>query len=314
MRRTIPFLMSVAVAASACAPAGGAPSPERAPLQALRHSIDSLVNDSKFANAHLGVLIINPASGDTLYSRNAGKMFMPASNQKLLTGSVALTQLGPDFRFTTDVHADGAVTNGDLQGSLVVHGTGDPSMSEAMAKDAMVPLRAMADSVHARGIRRIAHGLRAGTDAFPDAAWGFGWSWDDLDAPYSAGVDELYLNEGFLEVDVWGASGEGQAPRFRVRPIGAEQLAALPMRVPALLDRCGIEGLRQFGHAGARLAMLRCSGNILPVAQRWGGAERRRGGGAPPPAAPVPLPTGFQPAGRIINSTARAFRRSANRE
>ncbi len=209
---------------------GAAPSSD---VRDFRAAVDSMLREPRFANATLGVLVVDPERGDTLYSHHAGKLFMPASNQKLLTGSVALTQLGPDFRFTTEVHADGAVTNGELQGSLVVHGTGDPSMSDAMAKDAMVPLRAMADSVHARGIRRIVNGLRAGADAFPDATWGFGWSWDDVDAPYSAGVDELYLNEGFFEVDVRGAAGDGQAPRFRVRPVSTFPRVRLEARTVA---------------------------------------------------------------------------------
>ena len=36
----------------------------------------------------------------------------------------------------------------------------------------------------------------AGADAFPDTTIGYGWSWDDLDATYGAGVDALYFNEG----------------------------------------------------------------------------------------------------------------------
>ena len=55
----------------------------------------------EFANAHWGILIVDPARGDTLYSRNAGKLFMPASNMKILTSATALAQLGADYRFRT---------------------------------------------------------------------------------------------------------------------------------------------------------------------------------------------------------------------
>jgi len=44
-------------------------------------------------------------------------------------------------------------------------------------------------------------------------------------------------------------------PRSRVGTLGPEQAAAFPMRVPAILDRLGVEGLGKVGHAEARLAM-----------------------------------------------------------
>ncbi len=210
-------LVALGVVLSGCrAPATSGITPAT-DVRNLRMAVDSMLRDGKFANAMLGILVVDPERGDTLVSHNAGKLFMPASNQKLLTGAVALTQLGPDFRYSTTVYADGPVANGVLQGSLRVVGMGDPSISDAMARDAMHPLRAMADSVHARGIRRITQGIRPGGDAFPDATWGFGWSWDDTDFPFSAGVDELYLNEGFLTVRVWG-SAPGTAPRVQVGP------------------------------------------------------------------------------------------------
>src|SRR5688500_6747670 len=90
LQRALALLLA---ASAACAPAAAPPVPERGPLQVLRNSIDSLLDDPKFANAQLGVLVMNPATGDTLYSRNAGKLFTPASNQKILTAAVALKQL-----------------------------------------------------------------------------------------------------------------------------------------------------------------------------------------------------------------------------
>ncbi|HEU4880193.1 MAG TPA: hypothetical protein VFT21_12105, partial [Gemmatimonadaceae bacterium] len=59
VRRFSPVL---ALVVGACATAGSAPSPVRSPIEVLRYSIDSLVSDPKFANAQLGLLIVNPAT------------------------------------------------------------------------------------------------------------------------------------------------------------------------------------------------------------------------------------------------------------
>ncbi|MBC7895327.1 MAG: D-alanyl-D-alanine carboxypeptidase/D-alanyl-D-alanine-endopeptidase [Cytophagaceae bacterium] len=216
MHLTRASALALIVFASACGGVRGGSVP--APVRSLRHEVDSLLADPRLRNAYLGVLVVDPVSGDTLLSHNAGKLFMPASNQKILTGAVALTLLGPDYRFSTSVYADGVIAQGTLTGNLRVEGMGDPSMSDHMAKDAMTPMRAFADSLAARGITRITGALVPGRDAFPDATWGFGWSWDDLDFPYSAGVDELYFNEGFMSLDVIGGATPGALPTVRVRP------------------------------------------------------------------------------------------------
>jgi D-alanyl-D-alanine carboxypeptidase/D-alanyl-D-alanine-endopeptidase (penicillin-binding protein 4) len=183
----------------------------------LRTSIDSIADAPAFRNAHWGILVVVPG-GDTLYSRNAGKLFMPASNQKLLTGAVALAQLGPDFRYRTTFVARGPVIAGTIAGDLAVVGRGDPALSDHMQKDAMAPLRAIADTLYARGIRRITGRVVAGGNAFPDAVLGFGWSWDDLEAGYSAAVDELLFNEGFSTVVVRPGDRVGAPARAETRP------------------------------------------------------------------------------------------------
>jgi D-alanyl-D-alanine carboxypeptidase/D-alanyl-D-alanine-endopeptidase (penicillin-binding protein 4) len=195
MRKLVPLLFALA----ACGPAGAPPSPVTSPLQALQHSIDSLVDDPKFANANLGVLVVNPETGDTLYSRNAHKLFMPASNQKILTSAVALTQLGPDYRYHTVIAKRGEIKDSVLNGDLIVIGRGDPTMSDRVYGSAAKEMAAIADSIRAHGIRRVTGALRQGGNAFPDSIYGYGWEWDDIGGESGAPVDELLYNEGMVQ-------------------------------------------------------------------------------------------------------------------
>ncbi|MFI5312272.1 MAG: D-alanyl-D-alanine carboxypeptidase, partial [Gemmatimonadales bacterium] len=211
---------AIAIAAmQACQPAGrmaGGPSPVMT-RAVLRASIDSLLADPMWRNAHMGILVVEPAAGDTLYSHNAGKLFMPASNEKLLSGSTALVQLGAGYRFSTVFLSSAPIAGSVLQGNLIVAGRGDPSVSDAMMGDAMKPLRAAADSLWALGIHEIAGSLVKGGNAFPDTTIG-DWGWGDLDTPSGAAVDELFFNNGVARVTVYGGNYAGDPVRVRSAP------------------------------------------------------------------------------------------------
>lgn len=212
--------LSLVAACAPKAPANVAPTPNHVvwnSRDAARSAIDSMVNDPQFRNAQWGVLIVDPQSGDTLYSHNAGKLFMPASNQKILTGATALVQLGPDFRFTTRFATNGEIRNGVLNGDLIVIGRGDPSFSDAMRGDYRLAFDAMADSLNVRGIHHVGGGLRRAGNAFSDDQYGFGWEFDDADAPYGAGVDELYVNEGVTKAKRQNAKGDSVLTDVAIR-------------------------------------------------------------------------------------------------
>jgi D-alanyl-D-alanine carboxypeptidase/D-alanyl-D-alanine-endopeptidase (penicillin-binding protein 4) len=166
------------------------------PRTELRHEIDSLTSQPDFRNAQWGVLIVNPRTGDTLYSKNAGKLFMPASNMKIITSAAALTLLGPEYRYRTTFLTDGEVRDSLLDGNLLVIGRGDPTVSDRMRGTATTVMDALADSLRAHRIRQITGSLARVGNAFPDSIYGYGWEWDDLGEYYGAGVDELIFNEG----------------------------------------------------------------------------------------------------------------------
>jgi D-alanyl-D-alanine carboxypeptidase/D-alanyl-D-alanine-endopeptidase (penicillin-binding protein 4) len=195
------------------------PAPAADARAALRGFVDSMVLAPEFRSAHWGVLVVDPARGDTLYSRNADKLFLPASNMKLVTTAVGLARLGPDFRWSTTLLARGRVHDGVLDGDLVVRGTGDPSFSTHMRGDARLPLQALADSLRAHGITRVRGRILAAPSPFPDDEIGYGWEASDLDAPYGAGVSALYFNEGFNEVVVRGGARAGDPVSVAMRPL-----------------------------------------------------------------------------------------------
>lgn len=144
----------------------------------------------------MGILVVNPATGDTLFSRNASKLFMPASNEKIITGSVALALLGPDYRYKTAFVSRGAIRDSALDGDLIVIGRGDPTVSNHAQGSAMSWMARIADSLAARGIKRVNGSLVRGGNAFPDSIYGHGWEWDDLTTESGAPVDELLYDEG----------------------------------------------------------------------------------------------------------------------
>jgi D-alanyl-D-alanine carboxypeptidase/D-alanyl-D-alanine-endopeptidase (penicillin-binding protein 4) len=195
-----------ALVLAGCAGATAAPTPGVASLPALSRRdftrlVDSMVLAPAFQNAHWGVMIVDPGSGDTIYSHNAGKLFMPASNQKLLTGATALAQLGADYRFVTRFAATGPVQNGVLDGDLVIIPSGDPTFADTNWRgDHRNAFRAMADSLRARGITHIRGSMVRGGTPFPDQSCGFGWELDDLNEPYGACVQDLFVNEGLMRV------------------------------------------------------------------------------------------------------------------
>ncbi len=225
-------LSTIAIAALACLPARSAPV-EPVPLQPivspvalepqdrLRAEFDEILADPAFANAHWGVMVQSVETGEILYRLNARKLFMPASNVKLVTSSVALSRLGADFRFKTQVAACGSIdtVRGVLNGDLLVVGGGDPAISSRFYDgDPAGAFRAWADTLEAFGISRIAGNVIGDDDLFDDTHVGPGWAWDNLGAAYSAEIGALLLNDGAVRLRVAPGDSPGQRAVVTVEP------------------------------------------------------------------------------------------------
>ncbi len=190
-------------------------------VASLAASLDSALADSAFARSSWGVVVESADDGRVLYRRDAGRLFVPASNLKLLTAAAALVRLGADFRWTTAVLARGARRGDTLAGNLLVVGRGDPTFAVDATGDSvdeLHSLRPWVDSLAARGIRVVTGRVTGDATAFPDPPLGHGWAWDDLDADYAAPVAALQFNESTAWIEVEPSIASGAAASLLLVP------------------------------------------------------------------------------------------------
>ena len=179
---------------------------------------DTIFGDTAFRGANWGVIVRSAETGRTLYEHNSARLFVPASNMKIVTGSTALEVLGPDFRYRTALVAAGAVNGGVLHGDLVVVGSGDPSISTEFMLDPRSVFRAWADSLRAHGVTRVAGRIVGNDDVFDDVNLGRGWAWDDLADGYAAEISGLEYNLGISAVTVFPGSTAGAPATVTLDP------------------------------------------------------------------------------------------------
>jgi D-alanyl-D-alanine carboxypeptidase/D-alanyl-D-alanine-endopeptidase (penicillin-binding protein 4) len=199
------------MASGGCATLGaGAPTTSADPE--LASQIDSILADTAFSHAHWGAAVVSLRTGETLYRKNADRVFLPASNQKLLIAAAALETLGPAYRFRTTISASGQLRDGVLRGDLMVRGSGDPTFSARFGENPRSAMLAWADSLRARGISRVEGGIVGVDSAFVGPPLGSGWAWDDLEYGFAAEYGALQFNDGAVTLRIVPSRTPGAPP------------------------------------------------------------------------------------------------------
>jgi D-alanyl-D-alanine carboxypeptidase/D-alanyl-D-alanine-endopeptidase (penicillin-binding protein 4) len=176
------------------APINAQPADQR-DIKLLEQTVNRVARSYPARTAQLGVVIEEAASGRRLILRQADREFAPASNFKLLDAAAALSYLGANFRFTTSLLARGSVSEGVLNGDLILVGGGDP----VLTRD---DLRAASVMVKEAGIAKIAGTVLVDGSLFDGQRYGSGWAWDDMPYYYQPPIEALAVDEGTVGVNV----------------------------------------------------------------------------------------------------------------
>ena len=148
---------------------------ETASSSAVISVVDQLLQSHRLKEAHVGIAVRSLREETSILNYNAQKYFCPASNEKLLLTLAALKDLGPDYRFKTEIYVkNGAVIrDGILYSDVLIKGYGDPTL------DANAIGEVFTHVPEFKGINKVAGSLLLDLSYFDDTFWGPGWCWDD---------------------------------------------------------------------------------------------------------------------------------------
>ena len=195
-------------------------------------SASSVVGAAKLGGV-TGYIVAEVATGRVLEQENAEAMLPPASVAKTITALYALERLGPVFRYRTQVMAVGQVSDGRLNGDLVLVGGGDPTLDSDKLGDLVA---ALARS----GLREVSGRFLAYAGALP--------SFDRITADqpvqvgYNPGLSGLSLNFNRVNFE-WAKGGATVAMNARgerfVPVVKMARMAVVERQAPLFAYRMG---------------------------------------------------------------------------
>jgi D-alanyl-D-alanine carboxypeptidase/D-alanyl-D-alanine-endopeptidase (penicillin-binding protein 4) len=188
----------------------------------LGQQIVALLADPSVARAHWGIAVTT-LDGTPIYGVDEGKLFRPASNNKIFTTATAMALLGPGKTFDTRIFGDLDAT-GTVHGDLTLVGGGDanfgaddlPYRSRAeRAKEAatapkpdiaqppaLADLAALVDQLVARGVKRVTGDIVGDDTLFPYEPYAESWAQDDQVWGFGAPISALSVDNNQLTLIV----------------------------------------------------------------------------------------------------------------
>ena len=153
--------------------------------------------DADLKHATISLFVVNTTTGKPITEVNTEIGLAPASTQKIITSATAYALLGKDYRYKTTLGYTGTITNGILDGNIVIKGSGDPTLGSWRydgRKEENV-IASFKTAISQAGINEITGHVITDSDLWTSEVTPDGWTWQDIGSYYGAGARSLNWQE-----------------------------------------------------------------------------------------------------------------------
>ncbi len=164
----------------------------------IKARLEQILADSLLKQAQVGISIRDVKSTNLIFEKNANQSFTPASNLKLLTTATALSALGADYRFVTTVMYTDSIQAGLFEGTLLVKGSGDPTLGSDKMPGQLnyqTLIRNWVVAFKSKGIRTFKGVLKIDATHFEFNSIPKDYTWGDIGNYYGAGSFGFNVND-----------------------------------------------------------------------------------------------------------------------
>jgi D-alanyl-D-alanine carboxypeptidase/D-alanyl-D-alanine-endopeptidase (penicillin-binding protein 4) len=170
--------------------------------QKIQTAFNRLQADSQCRYGTVSLTVLDAITGEQVFAGNPDVGMAPGSTLKTITTITAFNLLGKDFKYQTQFGYSGIITDGTLNGDIIIKGCGDPTLGSwrwETTKEAHI-LYEMVSALQKAGINKINGRIIGddsvyGTQAIPD-----GWIFQDLGTYYGAGATGLCWRENQFDI------------------------------------------------------------------------------------------------------------------
>lgn len=173
--------------------------------QKLDEVTKNLMNSSLAVSSNLSFYVADE-SGNLIYEFQGSKGLSTASTQKIFTAAAALETLGKNYTYKTTSAYSGTISNGNLNGNLLITSNGDPTLG-SWRYEGYKPenfKQKLLEAIKKSGITKISGDLIIDDSYFDHQTIPGGWPWDDLGNYYGAGVWGVNWRENQFDINING--------------------------------------------------------------------------------------------------------------